>query len=128
MPDIHPMDEAAAEITRWLEEEPSYYAEALRGGRGTPFAANTSEAEKLDYYARQVFMKNPDGTPKYDTPNDAGREELLQRVGSEGYREIMTQLLRRQARSAPTPDTTGDMKMSSYQMPEASGGTERVDY
>ena len=77
------------DLTHWLETEPDYYIEALRGGYRAPFSANVSEAQKLDYYRRQVFMQNPDGTPDYTKPNEAGRDMLLKRVGVDGYTQIL---------------------------------------
>ena len=55
MPREHPYDEAASEIVTWLDEAPSYYAEAMKGGHDAPFSAKTTEQQKLEYYKRQVF-------------------------------------------------------------------------
>src|SRR5678809_1794954 len=81
----HPWDLVAEDLKNWLETEPEYYIEQLKGGYRSPFSAGVSEQEKLDYYRRQVFMQHPDGTPDYTKPNHAGRDMLLKRVGSNGY-------------------------------------------
>jgi len=87
------MDEVADEILHWLEEEPDYYIEALRGGHQTPFSAEVSEPQKLEYYRRQVFMQNPDGSVDFDKPNGEGRDMLIKRVGIKGYTDIMSQVM-----------------------------------
>lgn len=97
MTDIHPFDEAAAEIAEWIDGEASYYAEALRGGHRTPFSASVSESEKLDYYRRQAFETNPDGTPDLTKPNTQGRDMLMKRLGIPGYTRVMAAILPRQA-------------------------------
>lgn len=96
MPDIHPWDDAAAVIVQWLTDEPLWYAEALRAGHATPFAASVSEDQKLDYYRRQVFAQNPDGSVNLDQPNQAGRDMLIKRLGIKGYTQVMAAVLPRQ--------------------------------
>lgn len=104
---LHPWDLAAADLTHWLENEPDYYIAALKGGYRSPFSANTSEQQKLEYYRRQVFMQNPDGTPDYSKPNNQGRDMLIKRVGVDGYTQIMSAVMPR--RGLPTPvDTDND--------------------
>lgn len=105
MPDkIHPWDLAAADLVDWLEEEPKYYVEALKGGYRAPFSAGVSEDQKLDYYRRQVFMTNNDGTPDYGRPNPQGRDMLLQRVGIPGYTQILSAVMPRKGLQAPSVD------------------------
>lgn len=86
----HPYDGVADELLGWLQTESKYYADAMRGGSGTraPFSAQTSEAEKLDYYRRQMYMTGPDGTIHYDQPNQQGRANLMQRLGVDGYTQV----------------------------------------
>src|SRR5688500_6251129 len=92
-PTKHPYDEVADEILDWLQTEPDYFIEALRGGKQTPFSADVSEAQKMDYYRRQVFQMNPDGSVDYSKPNGDGRDLLIKRVGIKGYTEIMSQIM-----------------------------------
>jgi len=89
----HPFDEIADEVLTWLNEEPEYFIEALRGGHQTPFSADVSEAQKMDYYRRQVFMQNPDGSVDFTKPNGEGRDLLIKRVGIKGYTDIMSQVM-----------------------------------
>lgn len=81
----HLWDQVANELTTWLQVEPTYYADAIRGGGRAPFAANVSEADKREYYQRRLF--NPDGSP-----NQEGRAEIFKRVGPAGYTEIFHQV------------------------------------
>ena len=108
MPSTHPWDLAAQDLTDWLENEPDYYIQALRAGYRTPFAADVSEQQKLDYYRRQIFMQNPDGTPDYSRPNTTGRDMLLRRVGVEGYTQIMSAVMPRQGLQLSTSDDPED--------------------
>jgi hypothetical protein len=108
VPAIHPWDLAAADLTYWLENEPSYYVDALRAGYRTPFSADVTEQQKLDYYRRQIFMQNPDGTPNYSQPNTSGRDMLMKRVGVEGYTQIMSAVMPRQGLQPVEPDTSDD--------------------
>lgn len=81
----HLLDQVAGELVSWLQIEPSYFADAIRGGGRAPFAANVTEAEKRDYYQRRLF--NPDGSP-----NQQGRDEELARVGPEEYAAMFRQV------------------------------------
>lgn len=85
----HPFDVVSDELQSWLDEESKYYIQALVGDYQAPFAAQVSEKEKLDYYRRQVFVMNPDGTPNYEQPNPEGRKQLIERVGIDGYASII---------------------------------------
>lgn len=96
MPRQHPWDEAAQEVVQWLNDEPAYYAEALRGGHAAPFSASTTEDQKLDYYRRQVFHQNLDGTPDFTKPNEPGRRMLIDRLGINGYTQVMAAVMPRQ--------------------------------
>jgi hypothetical protein len=88
-PDPHPFDAIADEVSRWLTEDAQWYADALRGSYRSPFAAPVTEDQKLDYYRRQMFSENPDGSVNYERPNTKGREQLLQRLGVRGYAEVV---------------------------------------
>jgi len=95
MPREHPYDEAASEIVRWLDEAPSYYAEAMKGGHDAPFSAKTTEQQKLEYFKRQVFQTQLDGSPDYSKPNTQGRQMLIDRLGINGYTQVMAAVMPR---------------------------------
>jgi hypothetical protein len=124
----HPWDLAAQDLTDWLENEPSYYVDALRAGYRAPFSAKVSEQQKLDYYRRQIFMQNPDGTPDYSRPNTSGRDMLLKRVGIEGYTQIMGAVMPSQGLQLASPDDSEDqyheenMRAAHQQAEMAPGG------
>ena len=84
----HPWTSVAQELQGWLESESQWYAEALRGGHRSPFSADVSEREKLDFYRRQMFQTADDDTIQYDKPNVQGRQNLLTRLGVQGYAQV----------------------------------------
>jgi len=104
------MDGVAEELLGWLTTESSWYANALRGRSGrSPFAANASEAEKLDYYRRQMFGSTPDGQILYDKPNVQGRQNLMARLGVSGYSEVYNAVRPKPGRrSAPQAEEVQD--------------------
>lgn len=82
-------DGVAGELSAWLQSESKWYADAVKGGsQRSPFAAQTSEQEKLDYYRRQMYTAAPDGSILYDQPNAEGRANLMQRLGVDGYTQV----------------------------------------
>jgi hypothetical protein len=122
---LHPWDLAAADLVHWLETEPDYYVEALKGGYRAPFSAAVSEAQKLDYYRRQAFMQNQDGTPDYGRPNQQGRDMLLQRLGTAGYSQVMSAVMPKKG-LAPVedpnaPDAYSEDRMQQEREQEAFG-------
>lgn len=84
----HPWEAVAADLTTWLDTEASWYADAMRGGHRSPFAAQTSESQKLDYYRRKMFQETPDGQIQYDKPNPEGRSQLMSQLGVSGYTQV----------------------------------------
>ena len=104
MANIHPFDDAVQEVIDWIHDEADYYVEALKAGHQTPFSADVTEAQKLDYYRRQVFATGPDGQPDPTRPNQQGRNALIDRIGLKGYAEVMSQVLPRRQMS-PTIET-----------------------
>ena len=96
-PNRHPWDDAADEVTTWLNDESKYYAEALLAGHSAPFgaegSASISERDKLEYYKRQVFNTNGLGAINYDSPNESGREALIKRLGIPGYTQVIAAVL-----------------------------------
>jgi hypothetical protein len=104
----HPWDGISDDITDWLTSETDYYVDALKMGHRAPFAANTSEKEKRDYYARQVFTPRPDGSLDYSKPNNPGRDILLKRLGIEGYTQVIQSVMPSQTLQQPEEDLEGD--------------------
>lgn len=74
-------DQLASDLATWLDEMSTSLAIAFSPQGVAPFAAPISEQQKLSYYSSQLF--NPDGTP-----NDAGRNAELQRLGPIGFRTV----------------------------------------
>ena len=114
----HPFDSVADQTLEWIQETTDYAVEALRGGYRTPFSANITEAQKLDYYRRKMFVQNPDGSIDYSKPNRAERDKLLQKLGTKAYAEVMTTILPQNSQSRPLPDDDDD---EDYEEEEASG-------
>ena len=100
----HPYDSVADQTLEWIQETTDYAVEALRGGYRTPFSANVTEAQKLDYYRRKLFVQNPDGSYDFSKPNTAERDKLLKKLGTKTYAEIMTTVLPQNGQSRPLPD------------------------
>jgi hypothetical protein len=103
MPDSgHAWDGVADELSSWLQTESKWYADAMRGGsQRSPFAAQTSESQKLDYYRRQMYQVAPDGSILYDQPNTQGRSNLMQRLGVDGYTQVYDAVKPQAGRRAP---------------------------
>lgn len=72
----HLWEEAADEVIEWLEWATEAVADALMFHGRSPFAADLTEAEKLEYYAE--VMQDP-----------AKRAALLQRVGIDQYIRVI---------------------------------------
>jgi hypothetical protein len=100
----HPFDSVADQTLEWIQETTDYAVEALRGGYRTPFSANITEAQKLDYYRRKLFTQNPDGSIDFSKPNLAERDKLLKKLGTKNYAEVMTTILPQNGQSRPLPD------------------------
>jgi hypothetical protein len=117
MPSQHPLDDVADELLDWLQTESAYYVEALKGGHRAPFAAPVNEQQKTDYYTRQVFNTNKDGSINYDSPNVQGRDELLKRMGVQGYTEVIRAVMPK----------TGMQNVVPEAAPEAATPTDELD-
>ena len=96
--DEHPWEQVAADLTSWLDTEASWYADAMRGGHRSPFAAKTTESDKLDYYRRKMFQESPDGQIQYDKPNTEGRSQLMTQLGVPGYTQVWNAVRPKQGR------------------------------
>lgn len=80
-PKVETYDLIAIDLAQWLDDMSTALAIAMSPQGVAPFAAPISEQQKLAYYSSQLF--NADGTP-----NDAGRNAELQRLGPIGFRTV----------------------------------------
>ena len=103
-PAQHPLDGVADELLDWMTGEVEYYVDAIKGGHRAPFAAPVKEAEKVEFYQRQVYNTNPDGSINYDSPNTQGRDTLLKRLGIPGYTKVLQEVMP-PASGQPAPAT-----------------------
>lgn len=115
----HPLDGIADDLFDWMNQEVAYHVEAMRGGYRSPFSADVSEKDKLDYYRRQMYQTLPTGEVQYDKPNAAGRDKLLKSVGTQAYAEIYD-TVKPKAGARPIPDTSESdpLKVNVPPMPE----------
>jgi hypothetical protein len=81
VPQVEIYNQLAGDLAQWLDETSTALAVAFSPQGIAPFAAPISEPQKLAYYSSQLFQ--PDGTP-----NDAGRNAELQRLGPIGFRTV----------------------------------------
>lgn len=81
MPQQTLLDNVASQLAIWLDTEATRIAAAMAPQGVAPFAAQTSEQEKLEYYKAQLF--NPDGTP-----NLQGRNQQMERLGPQGFTQV----------------------------------------
>lgn len=86
MPGTTMMDEVANDLALWIDETATNIALAFAPTRA-PFAAQTTEQQKLEYYRARLF--NPDGSP-----NVEGRNAELQRLGVEGFGLVYKAIIR----------------------------------
>lgn len=91
MPRQHVFESVADELADWLGATSDALVEGLVGAGPAPFAAKASEAEKLDYYERQLW--NPDGSP-----NISGRQREMDRLGPTQWAEVFSQVEQRRRR------------------------------
>jgi len=91
------MDEVANDLALWIDQTANDIALAFAPTRA-PFAAQTTEAQKIEYYRQKLF--NPDGSP-----NAQGRNEELQRLGVEGFGLVYKAIIRAHPElKIPTPE------------------------
>ena len=81
------MDGIADDIAVWLDKTADEVATGLAPGRA-PFSANITEDQKLQFYKDRLF--NPDGSP-----NAAGRNAEIARLGAEGFGHVLQAVVRR---------------------------------
>jgi hypothetical protein len=90
MPKQSMLEQVADELAQWVEEMSDSVAEGLMEGGRSPFTAQATEAEKLDYYERLLFL--PDGQP-----NAQGRAALMERLTTEDFIRVMNAVARKRA-------------------------------
>jgi len=110
-PDLY--QRVATHLATWLTEAPKRVAQAWTAGNQdeTPFAAQTTQAQRLEYFQQLAF--GPDGAP-----NVAGRQQLLEQYGVAGYAQILRTLLRHQ-QQGPASVTTQAFLSGNDALPEA---------
>jgi hypothetical protein len=80
------LDEVANDLALWIEQTADEIARAFTPQGVSPFAAQLTEQQKLEYYRAQLF--NPDGSP-----NEPGRSAQIQRLGAEGFARLYKQVV-----------------------------------
>jgi hypothetical protein len=83
----NPLDEIANDLALWIDQTSTEIALAFAPTRA-PFSANVTEEQKLEFYRTRLF--NPDGTP-----NEAGRQAELQRLGTTGFTQVYKAVIHR---------------------------------
>jgi len=122
----HPWDGISDDLFEWMQGEVEYQVEALRGGHRAPFSAGVTEKEKQDYYRRQMYKAQPDGTILYDQPNPEGRDKLLKQYGTQTYAQIM-ESVRPKKGLRPTPNPEEELRQAvEASMPPMPEDTEPV--
>lgn len=89
------LEEVANDLALWIDQTATEVALAFAPGRA-PFAANLTEAQKLDFYTRQLF--NADGSP-----NTAGRAQQVARLGAEQFAQVYQAVVRANPELKPPP-------------------------
>jgi hypothetical protein len=95
----HMYESVAHELSDWIVSERKELANRLLAGGRSPFAAKTSESEKLAYYKTQYFLD--DGSP-----NEQGRQQTLERVGPQNFALIYGSLKKAGLPTMPDSITT----------------------
>lgn len=95
MPRETMLDEIANDLAVWIDETAEAVAAAFAPGRA-PFAANVTEAQKLEYYRARLF--NEDGSP-----NQPGRDAEIKRLGAEGFARVYEEVVKAHPELKPPP-------------------------
>lgn len=94
------LEQVAEELADWIDRMAQEVAAGMMQDGRSPFGAQMTEQEKLEYYAQQLF--NPDGSP-----NVEGRQKLIERVGVDGFVRILNAVMKGRGQPAlpglPTP-------------------------
>ena len=81
------LDDVATDLALWIDETATEVALAFAPARA-PFSAKITEDQKLEFYKARLF--NPDGSP-----NQAGRQAEVQRLGPEGFGHVYKAVVKR---------------------------------
>jgi hypothetical protein len=116
----------AEEIASSLDSEADWYAEAIRGGSRSPFAAPVSQKDLLDVYTRMFFKQREDGTIDWDAPNEDQRSKLMQGVGIKGYLDVAKAVMQARPKTGVRPlnelVTPPPSALPPYQPPPPEAG------
>lgn len=102
MPEQNPLDKMATELAEWADAISTRIADGVKGGFNAPGAAQLSERQKMAFYKSQLF--NPDGST-----NDAGRAQVMQRLGAAGFAEVYQDVTRAHPELVPPEIPQGSM-------------------
>jgi hypothetical protein len=83
----NPLDDIANDLALWIDEISTDVALAFAPNT-SPFAAQVTEEQKLEYWRSRLF--NPDGTP-----NQQGRDQVLSDRGSDMFAQIWDAVLKK---------------------------------
>jgi hypothetical protein len=87
MPKETMLDNVASDLAIWIDQTATRIAAAMAPQGVSPFAAQITDEQKLQYYKNQLF--NPDGSP-----NTQGRNAEVQRLGPEGFTQVYKAVLK----------------------------------
>jgi hypothetical protein len=97
MPQQTMLDNVATDLAVWIDQTATRIAAAMAPQGVSPFAAQLTETQKLEYYKNQLF--NPDGTPNLN-----GRQAEMQRLGPQGFTQVYKAVIKAYpALQIPTP-------------------------
>jgi hypothetical protein len=109
------LDEVANDLALWIEQTADEIARAFTPQGVSPFAAQLTEQQKLEYYRAQLF--NPDGSP-----NEAGRSAQVQRLGAEGFATLYKQVVSIYPQLRPPPALGAPAPAGALPPPQAPPG------
>lgn len=87
MPRQHVADRAADAIAEWLERTSEMVAQELLGSPYAPEVVTPTRAQALAFFDPLFFL--PDGSP-----NEPGRQQVIDQYGADAFEEIATEFAR----------------------------------
>lgn len=102
----HLWDIMAKDIAHWVDDN-KVYVDLFKDGGHAPFAALTSP-DRLEAFFEKKFMQ-PDGSP-----NEEGRQQVLQGWGIKEYARMLGYFNQKYARGIPSADAMPNMTLASY--------------